>query len=121
MFSYGTTVNKDVFMLNLASKASKELLTSEPKYEHCDFNDIDEVANIFKNRSSMEGISDTVSVETIFESGLCFNPSAFIRDEVLGNTRNYKELLSEQKQLEKEFKEIDLAYKDAIRNFVECL
>lgn len=113
--------NKDVFMLNLASKASKDFLTSEPKYEYCDFNDIDEVADIFKNRKSMDGISSKVSVETIFESGLCFNPSAFIRDEVLGNTRNYKELLSEQKQLEMEFKEIDLAYKDAMKNFVECL
>lgn len=113
--------NKDVFMLNLASKASKDFLSSEPKYEYSDFNDIDEVANIFKNRSSIDGVSDTVSVETIFESGLCFNPSAFIREEVLGNTRNYKELLSEQKQLEKEFKEIDLAYKDAIKTFVECL
>ncbi|WP_027204794.1 N-6 DNA methylase [Butyrivibrio fibrisolvens] len=113
--------NKDVFMLNLASKASKDFLTSEPKYEYCDFNDIDEVADIFKNRKSMDGISSKVSVETIFESGLCFNPSAFIRDEVLGNTRDYKELLSEQKQLEMEFKEIDLAYKDAMKNFVECL
>ncbi|MBE5852401.1 MAG: hypothetical protein E7299_05535 [Lachnospiraceae bacterium] len=111
--------DKDVFMLNLASKASKDFLTSESKYEYCDFNEIDEVANIFKNRKSIDGISDTVSAETIFERGLCFNPSAFIRDEVLGNTRNYKELLSEQKQLEKEFKEIDLAYKDAIKNFVE--
>lgn len=113
--------NKDVFMLNLASKASKDFLTSETKYEFCDFNDIDEVANIFKNRKSIDGISSTVSVETIFESGLCFNPSAFIRDEVLVNTRNYKELLSEQKQLEQELKEIDLAYKSAIKNFVECL
>lgn len=113
--------NKDVFMLNLASKASKVFLTAEPKYEYCDFNDIDEVANIFKNRKSIDGISSTVSVETIFESGLCFNPSAFIRDEVLVNTRNYKELLSEQKQLEQELKEIDLAYKDAIDKFVECL
>lgn len=113
--------NKDVFMLNLASKASKVFLTAEPKYEYCDFNDIDEVANIFKNRKSIDGISGTVSVETIFESGLCFNPSAFIRDEVLVNTRNYKELLSEQKQLEQELKEIDLAYKDAIDKFVDCL
>lgn len=113
--------NKDVFMLNLASKASKDFLTSEPKYEYCDFNNIDEVANIYKNRRSIEGISDTVSVETIYESGLCFNPSAFIRDEVLGNTRNFKELLSEQKQLEQELKEIDLTYKDAIDKFVECL
>ena len=113
--------NKDVFMLNLSSKASKDFLNSESKYENCDFNDIDEVANIFKNRKSIDGISSTVSVETIFESGLCFNPSAFIRDEVLVNTRNYKELLSEQKQLEQELKEIDLAYKDAIDKFVECL
>ena len=67
------------------------------------------------------GISGTVSVETIFESGLCFNPSAYIRDDVLVNTRSYKELLSEQKQLEEEFKEIDRAYKDAIYNFVKCL
>ena len=113
--------NKDIFMLNLASKASKDFLTSEPKYENCDFNDIDEVVNIFKNRISIDGISSTVSVETIFESGLCFNPSAFIRDDVLGNTRDYKELLSEQKQLEKEFIETDRAYKDAINNFVGCL
>lgn len=113
--------NKEVFMLNLASKASKDFLNSEPKYENCDFNDIDEVSNIFKERKTIDGISGTVSVETIFESGLCFNPSAYIRDDVLVNTRSYKELLSEQKQLEEEFKEIDRAYKDAIYNFVKCL